>query len=136
MNILPRDKQVAVISALCEGVSVRATARLTGVNRNTILSLGLKVGEGCAILHDRIMRGVQVPRIELDEIWSYIRKKQAHRKPGDLLELGDCYTFTALAGSAKAILSYRVGKRDGDNCRAFLADLHERVLKATTRRWT
>ena len=48
MNILPRDKQVAVISALCEGVSVRATARLTGVNRNTILSLGLKVGEGCA----------------------------------------------------------------------------------------
>ena len=130
MNNLPRDKQIAVVSALCEGVSVRATSRLTGVNRNTILTLGLRLGAGCASLHDHMMRGVQVPRIELDEAWSFIAKKQAHRKPGDPMEFGDCYVFTALAGVAKAIISYRVGKRDGENCRTFLADLRERVLGA------
>lgn len=130
MNNLCREKQTEVIAALTEGVSVRATARLTEVNRNTVLSLGRRVGEGCAILHDRLMRGVQVPRIELDEVWSFIGKKQRNRKPDDPVELGDCYVFTALAGSAKAILSYRIGKRDGENCRAFLADLRERVLGA------
>jgi hypothetical protein len=36
MNILPREKQVEAISALCEGVSVRVKERLVGVNRGTI----------------------------------------------------------------------------------------------------
>jgi hypothetical protein len=67
MNILPRDKQVEAIAALCEGVSIRATERLTGVNRGTILSLGVRVGDGCANLHDAMMRGLHVSRIELDE---------------------------------------------------------------------
>src|SRR5208282_3655049 len=120
MNILPRDKQIEAISALCEGVSIRATARLMGADRGTVMNLGVVVGRGCATLHDRVMRGVQVPRIELDEAWSFIAKKQAHRKPGDPIEFGDCYVFTALAGAAKAIISYRIGKRDGDNCNVFL----------------
>ena len=65
MNILRRDKQVEVIAALTEGVSIRATERLTGVNRGTIGSLGVRIGMGCAALHDRLMRGLQVSRIEL-----------------------------------------------------------------------
>jgi hypothetical protein len=36
----------------------------------------------------------------------------------------------ALAGADKAIISYRVGKRTGDNCRAFLLDLRSRVFGA------
>jgi hypothetical protein len=46
MNNLPRDKQVEAIASLCEGVSVRATERLTGVNRGAILSPGIRVGDG------------------------------------------------------------------------------------------
>jgi hypothetical protein len=83
MNILPRHKQVEVIAALCEGVSVRATERLSGVNRGTILSLGVRVGDGCAVLHDAMMRGLHVSRIELDEAWSFVAKKQRHLKPTD-----------------------------------------------------
>ena len=48
MNNLPREKQIEAVAALTEGVSVRATERLTGVNRGTILSLGVRVGQGCA----------------------------------------------------------------------------------------
>ena len=37
MNVLPFDKQVAIISALIEGCSIRSTERLTGVHRDTIM---------------------------------------------------------------------------------------------------
>jgi len=130
MNILQRDKQIEVISALCEGVSIRATERLTGIHRDTIMRLGARVGAGCAALHDKTMRHLQVPRIELDKAWSFVGKKQRQLKPGDGMDKGDQYIFIALAGSAKAIISYRVGKRDTFNTRAFVTDLRQRVLGA------
>jgi hypothetical protein len=76
MNILPRDKQIAVISALTESCSIRATERLTGIHRDTIMRLGVRVGGGCAALHEELMQFVQVNRLELDELWSYVGKKQ------------------------------------------------------------
>jgi hypothetical protein len=96
MNILPRAKQAEAIGALYEGVSTRATERLTGVNRGTILSLGVRVGDGCATLHDAFMRGLRVSRIELDEAWSFVAKKQRHLKPSDPADFGDQYVFLAL----------------------------------------
>jgi IS1 family transposase len=130
MNILSRDQQTAIISALTEGVSIRATERLTSIHRDTIMRLGVRVGEGCAILHDAMMRGLHVGRIELDEAWSYVSKKQARVRPGDPTDIGDQYVFLALAGAGKAIISYRVGKRTAENTRAFVADLRARVLGA------
>ena len=129
MNILPREKQIEAIAALTEGVSVRATERLTGVNRGTILSLGVRVGQGCAVLHDGLMRDLNVGRIELDEAWSYVGKKQKMLTAEDGPDKGDQYIFLAIAGAAKAILSYRVGKRDQEHTSAFVADLRERVLE-------
>lgn len=128
MNILSLEQQTAAIAALTEGVSIRATERLTGVHRDTIMRLGVRVGMGCAGLHDAMMRDLQVPRIELDEIWSFVGKKQAQVKPEDGAAKGDQYTYLALAGSAKAIVSYYIGKRNAENTQAFLADVRERVL--------
>jgi hypothetical protein len=130
VNILPREKQIEAIAALTEGVSVRATERLTGVNRGTLLSLGVRVGQGCAALHDRLMRDLNVSRIELDEAWSFVAKKQARLTPEDGTVKGDQYVFLAIAGAAKAILSYCVGKRNQEHTSAFVADLRGRVLGA------
>ncbi|HEX3665764.1 MAG TPA: hypothetical protein VHU23_11085 [Rhizomicrobium sp.] len=69
-NVLPRDKQIAAIAALCEGVSIRATERLTDINRGTIMALEARVGKGCAELHNALMRNLNVSRLEFDEIWS------------------------------------------------------------------
>jgi IS1 family transposase len=129
-NILPRDKQVEIIAALCEGVSIRAAERLTGVHRDTVMRLGARVGAGCAALHDRMMRNLQVGRIEIDEAWSYIAKKQRRVKQDDPAEFGDCYVFIAMAATGKAIISYLTGKRSSPNTYAFIADLRERVLGA------
>ncbi|MBI4183215.1 MAG: DDE-type integrase/transposase/recombinase [Proteobacteria bacterium] len=127
MNTLSFDRQVAVISALTEGVSIRATERLTGVHRDTIMRLGVKIGEGCAMLHDRMMRGLQVPILEFDEIWSYIGKKQRMVQPGEA-DMGDCYTFIALDATRKAIISHVTGKRNEATTRAFVNDVWERIV--------
>jgi hypothetical protein len=66
MNILPRDKQIEIVAALTEGVSIRAIERLTGVHRDTIMRLGVRVGLGCAAIHDATMRDLRVSRCELE----------------------------------------------------------------------
>ena len=96
MNILSRDAQIAAISALVEGCSIRATERLTGIHRDTIMRLGVRIGEGCAAVHDRLFRDLQIGWLELDEIWSYIGKKQKRVTPEDAPEKGDAYTFVGL----------------------------------------
>jgi len=128
MNILSREQQIAAISALTEGCSIRATERLTGIHRDTIMRLGLRIGDGCATLHDEMMRFVQVNRLELDELWSYVGKKQRKVKQTDPADIGDQYVFIGIDATRKAIISYRVGKRDSENTNAFLADLRQRIV--------
>ena len=127
MNILPFDKQVSAIAALTEGVSIRATERLTDIHRDTIMRLGVRVGKGCARLHDRMMRDLQVPILEFDEIWGYVGKKQRRSAEGET-DKGDQYTFTALDAIGKAIISYRTGKRNAENTQAFAQDVRSRVI--------
>jgi IS1 family transposase len=128
MNTLSCDQQIAVISALTEGCSIRATERPTDIHRDTIMRLGVRVGEDCAVLHDEMMRFVQVNRLELDELWSYVGKKQRKVKQTDPADMGDQYVFIGIDATRKAIISYRVGKRDSDNTNAFLADLRQRIV--------
>lgn len=128
MNLLPEEKQAAVIAALCEGVSIRATARLTDVDKDTVMRLGVRVGQGCAVLHGKLMTNLRVNRVELDEIWSFVKKKRRNVTPEDPDTVGDQYVFTALDGTSKAILTWRVGKRNGVNTKAFVNDLRDRII--------
>jgi IS1 family transposase len=130
MNTLPRDKQIEVLSALTEGLGIRATARITGVNRETVGKIALQVGRGCAELHDRMMVGLRVNRIECDELWSYVGHKRnpQHGRPSLSPEKGDQYTYIALGASTRAIIAYRTGKRDGDTTDEFIQDLRQRVI--------
>jgi IS1 family transposase len=104
-------------------MSIRATERLTGIHRDTIMRLGARVGRGAAELHDRMMVGVRTGRLELDELWAYVGKKQKRVTTKEAAVKGDTYTF-----SARAIVAYRTGKRDTGNTQEFIADLRERVL--------
>lgn len=125
MNNLPLSKQVEIISALCEGIGQRAVSRLFDTDRKTV---ALRVGRGCAELHDRMMVGVRVGRIELDEIWGYVGKKQKRVERHEIGHKGDQYTYIALGSANRAILTYRTGKRDGETTDNFVQDLRSRVL--------
>src|SRR5437899_2170662 len=77
-NILNKDKQIMVISALAEGSSIRAIERMTGVHRDTIMRLGIRVGQGCAKFLDAKMHDLPCKFLQFDEIWGFIGKKQGH----------------------------------------------------------
>ncbi len=130
MNILPLDKQTEIIGALCEGVGQRAVSRLTGADRKTVARLALAVGKGCAELHDRMMVGLRVHRIECDELWAYVGHKRNPQKskPRKSPVFGDQYTYVALASSTRAIIGYLTGKRDGATTDDFIQDLRGRVI--------
>jgi len=68
VNVLPREKQIAVISGLIEGNSIRSVERLTGVHRDTIMRVLRRVGQYCERIMDREMRGLRLRRVEADEL--------------------------------------------------------------------
>ena len=75
-NVLSTDKKTAIIGALCEGSSIRSIERITGVHRDTIMRLGVKVGQGCTALLDAKMRNLSCIRLECDEIWGFYRQER------------------------------------------------------------
>lgn len=127
-NLLPFEKKIAAISALAEGTSIRAVERMTGVHRDTIMRLAVRVGQGCAELLDKTMHDLPCRRIQLDEIWGFIGKKQRFTKIGDQARgLGDVWTYVALDADTKLVPAYSVGKRDNYHTNAFLEDLAKRM---------
>src|SRR5438128_703966 len=127
-NVLKREKQAAVISALVEGASVRSIERMTGVHRDTILRLMIRVSKGAAAYSDRTLRDIACERIEVDEIWAYVAKKQKNVGPMDQhSRVGDQYTFVALDPESKLIPSWRVGKRTAETTWDFMLDLRARL---------
>ena len=122
-NVLPMERQIAAISALAEGSGIRQAERMTGVNRETIMKLGVRVGKGCASLLDRKMRGLSCRHLQFDELWGFIGKKERHMRPDDNPELGDVWTFCAIDSDTKLVPSFKVGKRDHITANAFVADV-------------
>src|ERR1041385_6770276 len=112
-NVLKNDKKVAVISALAEGNSIRSIERMTGIHRDTIMRLGVRVGESCKQILDQKMRGLNCSRIEVDELWGFIQKKKFHASKTDRKQgLGDVWTFLSVDPDSKIIPSFLVGQRD------------------------
>src|ERR1019366_3267038 len=107
-NVLSTDKQVAIIGALCEGSSIRSIERMTGVHRDTIMRLGVKVGKGCTALMDAKMRNLDCHRLEMDEIWGYVGKKEKHVRPGDDPQFDNVWTFCAIDADTKLGLAFHV----------------------------
>ena len=130
VSALSQEQQSAVIAALCEGVAIRATERLTGIHRDTIMRLGVKVGEGCTAVHGKLMVNLHVSRCELDEVWSFVRKKRRNVLADDPDTVGDQFIYIAMDSTGKAILSWLVGKRNARNTLRFVEDVRHRVVGA------
>jgi transposase-like protein/IS1 family transposase len=124
---LDENKIVQIVSCLTEGCGVRATARLCGIDKNTVLRVLEVIGEKAAKFHDRIVRNVIVDSLQLDELWSRVWAKQD--KVGfENLERGDFYTFIGIDRESKLIVSHLTGKRNVENTHAFVEDLSKRVF--------
>lgn len=127
-NKLSREKQIAVVSALVEGCSIRSTERMTGVNRETVGTLLERVGNGCADLLNRTMVSLPCDRLEIDEMWAFVGKKQRHVTSKDnAARVGDTWTFVAIDAETKLVPTFLVGKRDAASTHAFITDVARRL---------
>jgi len=129
MNQLTNERRTQVIKCLCEGLGIRATVRMTGVAKNTIVKLLAEVGEACSKYQDKTLRNLSCKKIQCDEIWSFCYAKDKnvpHDKRGQF-GFGDVWTWTALCADTKLIVSWRVGDRNAGVARNFMDDLADRL---------
>ncbi len=125
-NVLNTDKQIAVIGSLAEGSSIRSIERITGVHRDTIMRLGVKVGQGCAKMLDSSMRNLSCNRLEMDEIWGFVGKKERNVREGED-GVGSVWTFCAIDAETKLVPAFKVGNRDSATAKAFVQDVADRM---------
>ena len=126
-NVLPTEKQIAIIGSLCEGSSIRAIERMTGVHRDTVMRLGVRVGQGCTAMMSEALRDLNTTRLEMDEIWGFIGKKEKHVRPTDDPTTGDVWTFCAIDADSKLVPTFKVGKRTNAVAEAFVQDVASRM---------
>jgi hypothetical protein len=86
-----------------EGNSIRATVRMTGVAKNTIVKLLEELGQACAEYQDGALTNLPCRRIECDEIWSfcYAKQKNVPEEHRGTFGYGDVWMWTALDADTK-----------------------------------
>lgn len=124
MNTLSQAKKAQILRALTEGSSVRSTARMAGVSKNTVLKLLVEVGQMCTIYQFYKLRKLPTKRVQADELWAFVGAKQRNAKRGGD---GDCWTYVALDADTKLAITWLVGARNLENTNDFIRDLSERL---------
>lgn len=120
--------QAKIVRSLCEGNSIRATARMNECAINTVVKLLLEVGPACLRWHDENVRGLDSRNVQVDEIWSFVgcKERQADRDKKAQGQ-GDWWTWTALDGDSKLMVTWHVGGRTDDDCCYFMQSLRYRL---------
>ena len=129
MNKLPLKTRALILRCLVEGNSIRSTARLADVSKNTVNKLLINAGKACSAYQDRMLRDLPCKRIQVDEIWSFVYAKQknvpmAKNAPEDA---GDVWTWTAICADTKLVPSWVVGDRSGQTAIEIMDDLRSRL---------
>ena len=128
-NELKTEVKTLVISMLAEGSSIRSIERVTGIHRDTIMRLGVRVGEGCQCIMDEKLRNLNCGRIEVDEVWGFIGMKQktAHRLDAIASGVGDIWTWVAIDPDTKLVPTFAIGDRSQYMGNNFIEDLASRL---------
>lgn len=129
MNKLTDTRRAAVIGALCEGLSVRATCRLTGTAKGTVLKLLAEVGQAAEDYQNVALVNLPTKRVECDEIWSFVGAKEKNTQPElrGTAERGDAWVWTAIDADNKLAVAWQVGPRDADSAKALMEGVAARV---------
>jgi IS1 family transposase len=129
MNKLSAEDRARVLQLLCEGMSIRAVTRVTGIHKVTVTKLMVDAGKALAAYQDEAFINLPCKRIQVDEIWSFTYAKQKNVATAkDAPEgAGDTWTWTAICADTKLVPSWLVGGRDGEYAMAFMDDLSRRL---------
>ena len=120
-----REKAALALLLLAEGNSIRSTARVAGIERNTVSELLSGVGEGCEALLRLRVRNVKPTHLEIDEVWTFVGKKQKRVSSTDPATAGDAYCFIALDRASRLVVTWHLGKRDEPNTARFITKIRD-----------
>ena len=129
MKKLDRQIRAQILHSLMEGMSIRATARMTGVSKTTILKLIEDAGQAAVWYQHRVFQNLNARRVQVDEIWGFVGTKQKnapHAKRKDTA-YGDAWLWIATDADTKLVPCWLVGGRDSDYAMAFMDDLASRL---------
>jgi len=129
MNKLNLERKAQVIRTLCEGNSIRSTARITGTAVNTVVKLLREVGAACLEYQDKTMHNLPCKKLQCDEIWSFVyaKAKNVPERHNGEFGYGDVWTFTAIDADTKLVPAWLVGLRNEASAYEFLNDLKNRL---------
>lgn len=128
MPRLSTRERAFILAVLAEGNSVASTSRITGADKEAILKLLVDIAAVCRGVHKRLIRNLYCRRIEADEMWSFIQKKQKRVKPEDIEKgHGDSWLWLATCIDTKLIVSYLVADRGQESAHTFMEDLASRL---------
>ncbi len=129
MNKLSTEKRAQVIGCLVEGMSIRATVRITGAAKNTVTKLLVDLGQACSEYQDRVLRDLPCKNIQCDEIWSFVyaKDKNLPEEQRGVDGVGSVWTWVAIDADTKLVPSWLVGQRDTDDAIMFLSDVSNRL---------
>jgi IS1 family transposase len=129
MKRLEKTDRARILHLLCEGMSIRAVTRTTGVSKTTITKLVVDAGMAAAWYQDRVFRNLTCKRIQVDEIWNFVYAKAKNVATAKAAPegAGDVWTWTAIDADTKLMPSWFVGGRDSDSAIIFMDDLAARL---------
>ena len=81
---LPAETIRQIIHHAAEGVGVRATARLLGMDKDTVNRVILRAGEHCARVLSGLLTSLQLTEAQLDELWTFVKKRKVLTSPQTL----------------------------------------------------
>lgn len=116
------SKALLALQLIVEGNSLRVAHRITGLARNTILRLVEIAGERCEALLTNKLRNVPVADVQCDEIWTFVGKKQSHRRGNEenFAEIGDAWIFVGIERYSKLVLAFELGSRGVKSATRFM----------------
>ncbi len=129
MNRLDTKRRAQIVAALVEGNSIRATCRMTGAAKGTVLKLLADLGTAAKAYQDETLRNLTCRRVQCDEIWSFCYAKDKNL-PADMRDtpgVGSIWTWTALCADTKLVPSFHIGTRDAGCAYEFMNDLASRL---------
>lgn len=93
----------------------------------------VRFGQACQKFHEENVRDLTLEHIQLDEMWTFVRKKEKNvtGKEPDAAEIGDAYIWLAIDETTKLIPAFLVGKRTEGMAKKFLLDLASRLYFPT-----
>ena len=111
--------------ALAEGISIRATGRLLSVDKDTVNHWLPVLGRHCQGVMNYFFRHLHLRECQLDELWTFVAKKEAHLTPLEKLATiyGDALVWIAFSPVCKLVPAWVVGKRTLRDARRLVSRL-------------